>query len=262
MRYLNLVAIAAVLTGCAAKGDVRRVETQLADYRAEAARADSAQAAVLSRLLDEVARSHAQSTRLLDSLQAELRSLNMVQGAVRGEVTEVQRQLATVQELTGQSQQSLNTLRREINRRAAPAAATQATPESDSLDVADPEADGLFEMGSAQLARGRPGAARVAFRRILEAYPEHDRVPDALYGIGETFRMAEPDSAVQYFEALVAGFPNSPRAPLALYKIGQEAERRGATAAAERAFRRLVEVYPDSDEAALARLKITGSRRR
>jgi TolA-binding protein len=259
MRYLNLVAIASLAAGCAAKGDVRRVETQLAEYRAEAARADSAHAAVLSRLLDEVARSHAQSTRLLDSLQAELQALNSVQGAVRGEVTEVQRQLATVRELTGQSQQGLNELRSEIERRAAPA--TRAVVASDSLGTGDPEADGLFEMGSEQLARGRPGAARMAFRRILEVYPEHPRVPDALYGIGESFRMTEPDSAVQYFEALVAGFPASPRAPLALYKIGQEAERRGDAAAARRAFERLVEVYPDSDEAALARSKVSGSRR-
>ncbi len=257
MRFSNFVAMVLAAGGCAAKGDLRRVEAQLAEYRAEAARADSAQTAVLSGLLDEVARSHEQSTRLLDSLHAELQGLSAMQGAVRGEVTEVQRQLATVQELTDQSGQRLRELRSEIERRAArPAGREVPTGMSDSVGVGDPGADGLFELGSEQLARGRPGAARVAFRRILEVYPEHDRVPDALYGIGESFRSVDADSAVQYFEALVAGFPSSPRAPLALFKIGQEAERRGDAAAARRVFERLVDVYPDSDEAALARSRL------
>ena len=63
MRAL-LVALAAMgAAGCATKGAVRRVETEVAIFRAQQARADSARAAELGRII-------ALQQRILDSLHA------------------------------------------------------------------------------------------------------------------------------------------------------------------------------------------------
>ena len=254
-QHARACAIAVALSGCALKGDVRRVEDQLIQYREETARTDSIRTEMLVRLIDEVARTHGESSQLLDSLQAELRSLNAMQGEFRGEMTGIQQKLGAIEELTGQSQAGLNALRDQIRRPVV-----QANPESSEIGTSQPPGeegpDALFEMGRTQLQRGSPNTARIAFGRVLDEYPEHDRAADALYWVGESFRAHEPDSAVAAFEQVVERYPESPRAPSALYKIGLEADRQGNRRTARRVFRRLVEEYPDSDEADLARSKL------
>ena len=259
MRRFALIFAGVTLGGCALKGDVRRVENQLTEYREETARADSARAVMLAQLLDDVSRLRNDASQILDSLQVQRRALFSMQGTFRGEITEVQRQLVAIQELTGQSQARLGDLRDQIDRRTELVAATP--PEtSGSAGASQEDSEGpeeLFQMGIQQLQRGSPRTARVAFHRILEDFPEHGRGADALYWIGESFRSDEPDSAVSAFEAVVEQFPSSARAPLALYKIGLDAERRGDQATARLAFQRVVAGYPRSDEADLARAKLS-----
>ena len=262
MRQLASLLVAGVVaTGCALKGDVRRIETQLAEYREETARADSARAVMLARLSDDVALIRGESGRILDSLQVQNRSIFAMQGVFRGALTEIQRQLVTIGELSGQSQAQLGRLRDQIERRGAVDVQAQAVAGAGEASgtAGPPDAPGpeeLFEMGIQQLNRGSPATARIAFRRVLDDHAGSARTADALYWIGESFRAEAPDSAVAAFESVVEQFPNSPRAPMALYKIGLDAERRGDDTAARLAFQRVVAGYPRSDEADLARDKL------
>ncbi len=266
-RLAALCVAAATLGGCALKGDVRRVERQLGEYREERARADSARAVMLARLLDELAGLQSQASRILDTLTSQRQAMVAMQGSFRGELTQVQRQLVTIQELTGQSQSVISQLRNEIARRETiPVAGGQLRGRRDERGAGagagaaqsptDPGPEEMFTIGRQQLERGAPQAARVAFRRLLELYPQHGRAADALYWIGESFRADDPDSAAAAFEQVVERFPGSDRAPLALYKIGLDAERRGEPAAARLYFQRVVAGYPRSDEADLARAKL------
>ena len=264
-RLAALCVAAATLGGCALKGDVRRVERQLGEYREETARADSARAVMLARALDELAGLQSQASRILDTLTSQRQAMVAMQGSFRGELTQVQRQLVTIQELTGQSQSVISQLRNEIARRETiPVAARPLPGRRDEQGVGaaagqsptDPGPEEMFTIGRRELERGAPQAARVAFRRLLELYPQHGRAADALYWIGESFRADDPDSATAAFEQVVVRFPGSDRAPLGLYKIGLDAERRGDLAAARLYFQRVVAGYPRSDEADLARAKL------
>ncbi len=262
-RLAALCVAAATLGGCALKGDVRRVERQLGEYREETGRADSARTVMLARLLDELAGLQMQSSRILDTLTSQRQAMVAMGGSFRGELTQVQRQLVTIQELTGQSQSVISQLRNEIARRETiPLGARTLPGRRDEQGVGagqsptDPGPEEMFTIGRQQLERGAPQAARVAFRRLLELYPQHGRAADALYWIGESFRADDPDSAAAAFEQVVERFPGSDRAPLALYKIGLDAERRGDVAAARLYFQRVVAGYPRSDEADLARAKL------
>ncbi len=257
-RLASLLVAGVVVSGCALKGDVRRIENQLTEYREDTARADSARAVMLARLLDDMALLQGVSGRILDSLRVQNRSIFAMQGVFRGELTDIQRQLVAIQELTGQSQVRLGQLRDQIARRST-GVRTRAATGGEAADTRAADAPGpeeLFEMGIQQLNRGSPTTARIAFRRVLDDHAESARAADALYWIGESFRAEEPDSAVAAFEAVVERFPNSSRAPMALYKIGLDAERRGDETAARLAFQRVVAGYPRSDEADLARDKL------
>jgi tol-pal system protein YbgF len=244
-----VAAAVVALRGCALTGDVRRVEGELLAMRAEAARADSARAAELQRVM-------ALLGAVQDSLAAQQRWLTVMRGDMRSDLTEIQRQLVQVQELTGQSQQRLSELRTQLERRGQEEVMPPAGPGDTTTAEALPSADQLFDLGVQQLRRGSPQAARAALQQLLKAYPRHQRVPDALFFVGESWAATDPDSAAAAYDSVVRGYPTSPRAATALYKLGLMAERRGDRAAARRYYERVLADYPRSDEAVLAREKL------
>ncbi len=260
-RFASLWVAVAALSGCALKGDVRRVERQILEYRDETVRADSVRAVTLARLLDVLDGIQRQQTRLVDSISSQRQVMMAMQGSLRGELTQVQRQLVTIQELTGQSQAVISQLRSEIARReTGPVVARSVPGQAQPAEVTasdDPGPEEMFTMGQQFLTRGAPQSARAAFRRLLELYPDDNRAADALYWIGESFRVQDlPDSAAAVFEQVAREFPSSDRAPLALFKMGLDAERRGDIAAARLLYQRVVAGYPRSDEADLARARL------
>jgi tol-pal system protein YbgF len=246
-------ALSVALSACALKGDVRRVELQVAQWRQETARADSARAASLQRLLDELLATH---KVVLDSLASQQRRLALSQGELRSDLNDVQRQLMQIQELMGQSQQRLSELRGQFEQRRQVAAAG-ATPEASTAAASGPGPEQLYDLAVRQLRAGSPQTARAALQKLLQDYPQHDRVPDALFQLGESWAPTNPDSAAKAYQRVAQEFANSPRAPAALYKLGLLAEQRGDRAAARTYYQRVIAAYPRSEEAALARSKLS-----
>src|SRR3990172_3104282 len=235
-------ALAVALGACALKGDVRRVETQVTQLRQETARADSVRAVSLERRLDEVL---ALQRAVLDSLSVQQRRLTLVQGELRNDLTDVQR---------------LSELRSQFEQRRQQLAA-QPSSEGDTARVPVPDEPGpeqLYDLAVRQLRGGSPQAARQALQKLLTDYPQHDRVPDALFQLAESWAGTSPDSAARGYERIAQQHPSSTRAPAALYKLGLLAEQRGDLRAARVYYQRVVAGYPRSEEAALARTKLSG----
>ena len=65
---------------------------------------------------------------IMDSLAKQESRLSTFRGDIRADLTEVQRQLVQVQELTGQSQQRLSDLRSQIENRTQAISAAAARP--------------------------------------------------------------------------------------------------------------------------------------
>ena len=216
--------------------------------RTETARADSVRAVRFSERLDEIL---ALQEEILDSLAASRLRMAVFQGEVRSDITDVQRQLVQIQELTGQSQQRLSELRSQLAERA------QAISH-DSLEPpgAGPGPEQLYSLGRRQMTRGSTRTARAAFYKLLQDYPKHRLAADAQFQIGQTWERLEPDSAIAAYNRVVKQFPDSPRAPAALYKLGLIAEQRGDKEQARIFYQRVTASYPGSDEAKLARDKL------
>jgi tol-pal system protein YbgF len=246
-------------SGCALRGDVRKVELQVEALRAEMTRSDSARRVErdsLARVLVAV-----QAT-----ISAEQNALVQIRGDIRSDLQAVQQQLMALQELTGQSQQRLSELRSRLSSPApapappppadtttgggAPASTASATP---SGGAGSPGPDQMYDLTMQQYRRGSFTTARLGFREFLRLYPNDERASDALYFVGESFAPENPDSASAVYQDVVKRFPNSPRAPSALYKLGLLAQQRGDKAGARTFFARVLAGYPRSDEANLAR---------
>src|SRR5881296_1927856 len=237
--------------GCALKGDVRKVELQVEALRADQAKSDEARSAERDTILAAV--------RLLQqALATQQAYLVQMRGDLRTELLSVQQQLVAVQELTGQSQQRLTELRSRIESRAQqpdPGAAGGA-PVGPSGNPAGPGPDQMYDVSLQQYRRGSLATARLGFRELLRVFPTHERAPDALFYVGETWASESADSAAAVYQQVVKTYANSPRAPSALYKLGLLAEQRGDKAAARTYYSRVIAGYPRSDEAKLARDKL------
>jgi tol-pal system protein YbgF len=242
---LSLVVLVA-LGGCALKGDVARLERQVTSLEARQARQDSARATQLNEIINL-------QQDILDSLAAGRRALLALKGDIDGDLYSIQQQLVQVQALTGQSQQRLSELRTQLDVRS------EQIAEEDSLSTGAtaPTADQIFEASLAQLRRGSMATARLGFRELLRSTPNHPRAGDAVYFIGESFATTEPDSAAAYYRQVVDQYADSPRVPTALYKLGLLAEQRGDRQAAREAYDRIVQQFPTSDAAELARDRLT-----
>ena len=256
MKHARPFVLALVLTaGCALKGDVRRVELQVEALRVERARADSQRASEIDTV-------RALLRTAQEKLTAQQAYLVQLRGDVKTDLLAVQQQLVSVQELTGQSQQRLTELRGRLEEQArqpVPALDTSrggaAVPVGPSGNPTGPGPEQMYELAYQQYRASRYGTARQAFREFLRMFPSHERAPDALYFIGESFAGENADSAAAVYQQVVKTYPASPRAPSALYKLGFLAEQRGDKAAARTYYARVIASYARSPEANLARDK-------
>ncbi|MFC1639300.1 tetratricopeptide repeat protein [Gemmatimonadota bacterium] len=224
------------------------------------ARADSARADFVDLTLQEII---ALQREVLDSLDAQDRQLAMFRGTIRSDITDVQRQLMQIQELTGQSQQRLSELGGRVAVREREQVVAVPQDGSDTTAAAAPPTGGpqssvdeVYQLGVSLLNRGSPQTARTAFQQLLQQYPEHVRAQDAQFHLAESWEVSNPDSATASYELVVQNYPNSPRAPTALYRLGLLAEQNGDMEAAQVYYTRVVSGYPQSDAAVLARTKL------
>lgn len=241
--------------GCALRGDVRRVEQQVAALRTDAGVRDSVRKAQIDTLRALVA-------AVQQALAAQQAYLVQMRGDTRTDLLAVQQQLVAVQELTGQSQQRLTELRGRLDAQARQPVPPLEGPNASGVPVgpsgnpAGPGPDQMYDLSLQQYRRGSLATARLGFREFLRVYPADQRAPDALFYVGETFAPENPDSAAAVYQQLVKAYPNSLRAPASLYKLGLLAESRGNKPAAKNYYQRVVAGYPRSDEANLARDKL------
>jgi tol-pal system protein YbgF len=234
------------LGGCVTKGDIQRVQDDVALFKAETARRDSARAAQLAELIQV-------QQRIMDSLTSSRKTVAQLRGDLASDLYNIQQQLVQLQELTGQSQQRLSELRTQLEARGEQIATTGPTDTSRTPSPSAASADQMYEASLAQLRRGSTSTARSGLREMLRLYPTSDRTGDALYFIGQSYAAENTDSAIAYYDQVVQKYPASSRAGSALYNLGLLAERRKETRKARDAYQRVIQKYPRSDEAALAR---------
>lgn len=233
-----------LLGGClASKNDMLVLQGQLQSMQSAAARADSARALQVDRVL-------LQLQQTTDSVRAVSQRLARLQSTVTTDNYEMGRQILQIQELSGQSQRRLQELRASLEERSSAAAAPAAPGAPESA----PGPAQLFQSSLDQLRRGSPTVARSGFEELLRSYPQSEDAPEAMVYIAETYASERNQVAADSVYALVvARYPSSPRAATALYKRAISFRAAGRTAQARAALERVVREFPRSDEATLAR---------
>jgi len=136
---------------------------------------------------------------------------------------------------------------------ATPAAAAEPS-------LSDPPAAGgstLFNEGAQLFSNGRYAPAREKFSVLLKESPQSELADDAQFFIAESwFAEKVYDKAILDYQVVIAKYTKSNKRPAALFKQARAFELLGDGANAKTRYRDLVNVYPKSPEADLARKKM------
>ena len=252
-RRLLALALSLPLAGCATKKDVRMLSTEVEALRAS--QKETAQA-----LTQEI---HRLNDQLLESVTA---SDARLRGDLLNRISALDRQLVQIQELTGQSQQTLTVLRQEASQREEAARAAAAAVAAGSTDgsIAPPSgsADELYSTARDALQRGSLSTARAGFQEFVRSYPRDSRAADAQLSVGETYEKGDDaEKALAAYQQVLELYPNSNRAPTALLRAAKIEQERGNRDRSQSMLNQITTAYPNSAEATDAKKLLAASRK-
>ena len=240
VRSLALVITLSVpLVGCATKSDVRDLQDEVRELYS--------QQQVLLQQLQTAQRGHN------DAISEVARNLQDGRAETARRMSNIEDQLLTIQELAGLSQQQVASLRDQLQRDRTEGRFGPPQAFGPSGGGGD-QAVELYEAALTQLQRGTLSAARMGFRQILGQFGSHDLAPEARYYLAEILgREDNTEEAIAAFLEIQEFHPTAPRVPDALYRAGLLHLDLENPDDAEQLFDRVVNTWPDSMAADLAR---------
>jgi tol-pal system protein YbgF len=228
---------AVALSGCATKGDLRRMRDEMILMQSHQ---DS--------LFREMQR---QNRMLLDTIKVGYDAQLDAQGQTSHRFRELEQQLGRTEEIVNQLHGMIGQLNARLDQEALQRSAVGGGAQAGIPGGAAVEQ--IYETAVTKLNEGAFTTARMAFQRIVNEFPQDPRAPDAQYQIGETYA-AEGDraKAIEELRKVEVNWPNSSRAPAALYRAGYLAEEDGQVPLARELYEQVRRRYPISDEFQLA----------
>jgi tol-pal system protein YbgF len=253
MKVIRLVATAALLplAGClATKRDLETLRTEM-DTQLAADRA--AQQRQIEQLI-------ARTQAMLDSLSGQNARMR---ADMANRMLQLDRQLTQIAALSGQSQQQIRDLQRQLEQRAAEARAAEAEdPTTAPVTIVD-STTVVTEPARPAPPRPRADTTRTAARppatrpqsptrpRPSDGAPTADEAYAAALG---AYRRGSLSTAREGFQEFLRIAPSDPRAPDAQFYIGESYSRDPDAAIA--AYQRVVERWPSSPRAPAALLRM------
>lgn len=237
------------MVGCATKGDLRDVRTEIGEL------ADQQ-----SRLLAELER---QSRITVDTLRTQSNQLFDLRGNINQALQEMRTILREVRELSGQNQRTIAQLRDQVaqlQRSMRTGGGMAGSGPVGAERAADETPEALYRSAMEAFNRDSRRAAELGFQQFIEAFPDHELTPLAHYNLADVYTQDERfREAIEEFSKVPERFPTDPKVADALYRVGLiYLDELGQPEEARRYLERVVNTYPESAPAALAEERLQG----
>jgi tol-pal system protein YbgF len=145
----------------------------------------------------------------------------------------------------------------QVAQRSTPASPGSAAP------AAAAEVPQLYDQAAQDLTQGRYAMALQGFREVVRRDSASELADNAQYGAGECFfAQSMFDSAAVEYGRVEASWPRGEKVPAALYKLALAEDRLGRKERARKTLEDLVQRFPLSGEAQLARERLGVPKRR
>jgi tol-pal system protein YbgF len=232
------------------QSEVEAIRSNLADTRANLQQLQRDFSALKERIEEtryQVGRQIGQSSRAGDQRIKDLES----------QVAKLDETLKAQQAQFSAREDELKQLRDSMT--AQNAAASQA-PAGGLNEVNVAESDAIkrdYEVASRALEKKDYRAAIARFRDFLKKHPKSKLANNAQYWIGECYyALRDFDQAIVEFDAVRSKYPQGEKVPAALLKQGYAFAELGEKVNARLVLQELVEKYPQSQEAAKAKIRL------
>lgn len=248
-KIVVLALVAVSTTGCASLLGESQHQKNI-DMRVQQLEARTAHLDTLKRRVNSLST----ISENADQLQSDIRNL-------RGQLQDMQHQLQILKD--EQRQQYLDLDRRVSALESGQGVGSSNTPANGSVSgqsnkpAPQPGERKAYLNAFNLLSGGKYKQAINAFKAFLKKYPDGHYADNAHYWLGEAHYVEQdPKAAMTDFEAVVNNYPNSPKVPGSLLKIGYIYGDQGKTAQADKYLNQVIQKYPNSNAASLAKQRI------
>ena len=247
VRVLATAIAVAMMSGCATKGDLRNVQLEI---RALSARQDS--------LMSEL---HRLTLTTQDTLREQSLQLFDFRGAIFRQLRDISESVARLEALAGESQRGIAGVRDQLAnlRRGTTTQPEQenAPPTGEEAVAPGGDAESIYNAAVGQFNRGSLATARTAFQQFLQAFPSHRLAPDAHFYLADILVQEDrTEDALDAFLEIPQIFPTASKVPDAWYRAAVIQIELGRTDEARATLERVINTYPDSGVATVAREKL------
>lgn len=255
-RRLALAALAAgaaVSVGCVSSDDIEGLHRQMNDIERQIQAVENKSSskeevqklnASVAQQTNQLLKSNADTGVKLDELSRQIEALQAKLDDTNRRLAEVSQQIAAAPGAPG-----------------APLSPSVGAPRPNAPPpgaAGGPSPQQLYDTAYGDYTKGRYELAVAGFQDYIERYPATDLSDNAQYWIGEShFSERKFDEAIRDFDALLKRWPKSDKAAGALLKKGLALQELGRRAEAVVALQYVIHEYPGSDEARLARQRLT-----
>lgn len=220
-----------LMVGCASKSQILMLQEE---HRVLEAKIDSLRAP---------------NPQIMAAIGAQDASIRELRATVDYKFSQLDERIGAMASAIGESDSrfaSLTAAMEEINVRAAAADTTGTALGKE-----------LFDAAQADLTRGNYNLASEGFIKFLQRYPSSTLADDAQYGLGECFYSRQKYlEAISEYRRVILLYPEGDKAPAALLRLGLTHENLDNLSKAKKEWETLIEKYPDSPEAAIAKERL------
>jgi tol-pal system protein YbgF len=141
---------------------------------------------------------------------------------------------------------------KEVPSKEAPSKGVPSEGKGTSAGMGD-----MYKVAYEAFQRGDNEGARKKFEAFLKQYPNTELSGHAQFWIGETYYLKKDfEKAILEYEKAITKYPEGSKVPAALFKQGLAFLELGDKANARNLFKRVVERYPRSEQAEMAKKKL------
>lgn len=130
-------------------------------------------------------------------------------------------------------------------------------PTTDTLAVQTADPEDLYNLALTDYQRGNYELAIRQFMQYLEYFPNSELADDAQYYIGDCYyTQSQYTQALDAYELLLRKYPEGNKVPTTLLKIAFSKLAQKDNMAARTYLSRVIETYPNTEEAKLAQMRL------
>ena len=119
--------------------------------------------------------------------------------------------------------------------------------------MSDEDCTIAFELAFTSLRQNEYDSSEVQFLRLMEQCPEHEKIPNAHFWLGENYYLTKKFAeSIEQFEKIANDYQDWPDMSQVYYKIARNMEEQGRKADAKTMYQKIVDDYPGGFSASQA----------